>query len=126
MGCPADEAGTPGVCNPRGPGCIICWGAIYPPGAPGGGKVTVTPSTQYTAVSVGTSASCGIKATGNLACWGTTDEWQAMTDPILAVAVGGVGGSGTGSVHGCALKAVDACPACWGSDLKGQASPPSC
>ena len=67
------------------------------------------PDGQHSAVSVGGSHSCGLRADGTVECWGSDDaegRLDAPNGPFIAVAAGGA--------HTCALRA-DGMIECWGT-----------
>jgi alpha-tubulin suppressor-like RCC1 family protein len=73
-----------------------------------------------TFVSVGadTNHGCGLKATGEISCWGQNGSGEAMAPAGTFVAMG------AGQYHGCAVK-TDGTLQCWGLNTSGQATPPA-
>ena len=70
----------------------------------------------FTSVSAGTFRTCGVKADGTIACWGSNHYGQ-YTPPegeFISVSVG--------YAHNCGLKS-DGSVACWGIDHYGQSTP---
>ncbi|HSD17582.1 MAG TPA: putative Ig domain-containing protein [Thermomonas sp.] len=67
----------------------------------------------------GLNHQCGLKANGNIECWGDNGDGQTATVPS-----GQFRALSTGWNHACAIKA-DGQLACWGSNLNGQADAPA-
>lgn len=126
---------------------VHCWGRnVNGQASPPGGA--------FTRVSSGLHGSCGIRDTGNIACWGIATGNPAMGDGYIDIVVSGryscaLRESGTlacwefpsgqpaanppagsytqfdlGDIHGCALRA-DRTIACWGQNFQNRATPPA-
>jgi alpha-tubulin suppressor-like RCC1 family protein len=129
------NGGTQRTCGIRTSGRLYCWGRDeFGALGDGGGSAdqpapvqVATGGTNWTAVSVGTSHTCGLRAPGQLWCWGSDYDRQLgdgatnSTTPTPARV-----GSATdwrqvaaGDAHTCGLRA-NRRVYCWGSDLGGQ------
>ena len=131
------SAGWNHTCGIKADGRAACWGGdddrqTDPASSPQG----VDADTRFLALSAGGGPSddpgnaagghsCGIKADGRVACWGSSAEGQ--TDPASAAGVDADArflAVSSGALHSCGIK-TDGAAACWGNDGDGQASPPS-
>ena len=131
------SAGWNHTCGIKEDDRAACWGAdddrqTDPTSSPQG----VDADTRFLALSAGGGPSddpgnaagghsCGIKADGRVACWGSSAEGQ--TDPASAAGVDADTrflAVSSGALHSCGIK-TDGAAACWGNDGDGQASPPS-
>jgi alpha-tubulin suppressor-like RCC1 family protein len=80
---------------------------------------TNTNGSSWTAIAAGGNTSCGVRADGELLCWG-----QALPDGASSSAAGGLGTGpwsnvSVGTRHACGLK-VDGSIACWGEASLGK------
>lgn len=74
----------------------ICWGSI-----------TTAPQTAVSALAVGNTHACAVKADGSLTCWGTPNLTPPAGTSFMAI--------GSGSDYSCARQS-DGKLACWGSN----------
>jgi len=99
-----------------GGGDVVCWGANQhgqsaptpPPWIPG---------PPYSALAVGHSHACALRAGGEALCWGD-NRWgqtDAPSDPMVAISAG--------DRHTCGLRG-DGEAVCWGDDSHGQTRSP--
>jgi hypothetical protein len=86
-----------------------------------GPDTTTSAATGWIAADAGPSATCGVRATGDLVCWGNVDLYGSFylpyEGPYVDVAVGGH--------HVCAITSAPRTLVCFGHDDFGQSSPPS-
>lgn len=72
----------------------------------------------FTSIVADTNHTCGLKRTGEIACWGQNGNGEAIAPSGTFVAMG------AGQYHGCAVK-EDGALTCWGLNSSGQATPPA-
>src|SRR5687768_8497855 len=91
--------------------------AAAPPTGDAGASLAVAPSGAVVgSVDAGTSHTCGIRTSGNLACWGANTSGQS-TEPAGTFVAVSAGGS-----HSCGIRTSGSI-ACWGANTNGQATP---
>ncbi|MDE2959308.1 MAG: RCC1 domain-containing protein, partial [Chloroflexota bacterium] len=76
------------------------------------------PAGTFQQVSAGGSHTCGIKANGQVVCWGLNSSEGRATSPT-----GTFHQVSAGATHTCGIK-TNGQVVCWGGNRQGQATPP--
>ena len=123
----AVSAGWLHTCAIRTSGEIECWGSNEKYAGwnaetqeqewANAGQAT-PPAGTFTAVSVGTSHSCGLRTSGEIACWGNDESGQTNAPEGNFTAVS------AGEEHTCGLRENGAIE-CWGDNEYGQVDTPT-
>jgi alpha-tubulin suppressor-like RCC1 family protein len=115
-------------------GQVYCWGAnVLGQLGTGSANAAPNPSPALTRVSdavalwVGYEHGCAARRTGQIVCWGASDNGQVgsgsdaavLPDPQVTLGVSGALGVGTGGNHSCATTRTGAV-FCWGNNTFGQ------
>ena len=82
------------------------------------GTVATAPDNALTAISVGETYACGLRATGTIVCWGQNDLGQIESPAGEFTSID------AGKDHACAIR-VDRTIACWGNNDQGQTDTPA-
>lgn len=127
------SAGTGAACALRVDGTVLCWGSYVwdQLGAPIPADaefpyfpIAVSGLVDATAISVGGTHACAVRATGALVCWGTNGNGQLgdgteTTAPVpVAAQIMDVKAVSAGDSYTCAVRG-DGSVWCWGSNARG-------
>lgn len=128
------DAGQGHTCATRAPGALWCWGRNSDgelglgPGAPGQIRVPqhVGVATDWMDVRTGQNSSCGLRAPGQLHCWGANDsqqlglgDMQPRDQPARVGAFDDWVAITIDTFHGCGIR-KDGSLWCWGRNVEGQ------
>jgi len=96
---------------------VVCWGD-------GSFGQTTTPSGTFTSVSAGGGRhTCGVRDSGELDCWGSSDPFQGAGQSPTDAPDGTFSDSNSGHFFSCAVD-EDGAGTCWGTNGYGQGDVP--
>ncbi len=98
------------ACGVTGDGLVDCWGRTPP------GVWKATTGKAYTSVSVGDGSGCALREDGTADCWGYGDLGGPPEVRLSSISAG--------ALHSCGISTANRNAFCWGSNEKGQSSPP--